>query len=299
MAKRYRMALAFLACLLAAATVACSSPPPQPTAELISVVGGPMRVAYGSDKDQYGLLHLPKGPGPHPVVVLVHGGGWQEANDLSYVEPLARSLAKDGVAVWNIEYRRLDGSDRWPSTLADVDDATEALGTVAQRAAGGRLDLDRVHLTGHSSGGHLAAWIAGRHTLPPDAPGAQPRIQPRSATIMAGVLDLDLAATIGKDIAVRQLLGGMPGRNPDRYEVASPINHLPIGVPVTAMHGTKDTTVNPAQSRNYVNAATEAGDPATLRLLDGVGHGDFANTDSRAWKEAKRVILDHIAADEL
>lgn len=297
MAKRFRLALASLACLVATVTVGCSSPPPQPSAELVSVANAPIHVAYGADTDQYGLLHMPKGPGPFPVVVLVHGGGWQEANDLSYVEPLAQSLANEGVAVWNIEYRRLDGSDRWPDTLADVDDATEALATVTQRAAGGRLDLDRVHLAGHSSGGHLAAWIAGRHTLPPDAPGAQPQIQPRSATIMAGVLDLELAATLGKDLAVRQLLGGMPGRNPDRYAIASPINHLPIGLPVTAMHGTADDTVNPVQSRAYVNAATRAGDPATLRLLDGVGHGDFANTGNPAWKEAKRVILDHIAAD--
>ena len=109
------------------------------------------------------------------MVVMVHGGGWLEDHDLSYFEPLSQSLADEGVAVWNIEYRRVGGTGGWPATLADVDDATDALATSVQEAAGGRLDLEQVHLAGHSAGGHLAAWIAGRHTLPPEAPGAQPR----------------------------------------------------------------------------------------------------------------------------
>lgn len=294
MAKWSRTALAVCTGMIAAAAVACSSTPAvSAVTEHVVTVGDPLRVEYGPAPDNFGLLHLPEGPGPHPVVVLVHGGGWLESNDLSYVEPLAQALADEGVAVWNVEYRRADG---WQNTLGDVDDATEALATTVQDAAGGQLDLDRVHLAGHSSGGHLAAWVAGRHTLPPGSPGAQPRIRPRSATIMAGVLDLSLAATSGQDRAVRELLGGLPDEHPDRYLIASPIKHLPIDIPVTAMHGTADKTVDPEQSSTYVAAATAAGDPATLHLLDGVGHGDFANVHGAAWPEAKRVILDHVEA---
>lgn len=256
-----------------------------------------MRIAYGEDPENFGVLHLPDSPGPHPVVVMVHGGGWLENHDLSYFEPLARSLTDAGVAVWNIEYRRVGGSGGWPTTLADVDDATEALATVVQKEAPARLDLDRVHLAGHSAGGHLAAWIAGRHTLSSDAPGAQPKVMPRSATIMAGVFDLSLAATAGHDGFVRQLLDGLPQEHPDRYEMASPINHLPIGLPVTALHGSADETVDPVQSRSYTEAANSAGDPAELRMIDGVGHGDFGNVDSPAWALAKRTILDYVADD--
>lgn len=255
-----------------------------------------LRLSYGADADNYGILHLPEGDGPHPVVVMVHGGGWLEDHDLSYFEPLAQSLADEGVAAWNIEYRRVGGTGGWPTTLADVDDATEALATSVQEAAGGRLDLQRVHLAGHSAGGHLAAWIAGRHTLPLEAPGAQPQIHPVSATVMAGVFDLRLAATAGHDSFVRGLLGGMPEDHPDRYAIASPIEHLPIGLPVTALHGTADTTVNPVQSRAYVETAQKAGDPAELRMLGGVGHGDFGNVDSPAWSAAKQVILDHVGS---
>ncbi|WP_424806967.1 alpha/beta hydrolase family protein [Rhodococcus sp. 27YEA15] len=258
-----------------------------------------MRIAYGDSPDNYGILHLPDGPGPHPVVVMIHGGGWQQDHDLTYFEPLARSLADEGVAVWNIEYRRVGGAGGWPTTPADANDATEALSTVVRDAAPGYLDLDRVHLAGHSAGGHLAAWVSGRHRLPPESPGQQPRIRARSATIMAGVFDLPLAATAGNDKFVRNLLGGFPREFPDRYRIASPIDNLPIGLPVTAIHGDADRTVDPVQSRNYVNAAKAAGDSAQLRILDGVGHGDFGRVDSPAWATAKQVILDHVAADNV
>lgn len=277
-----------------AAVSGCGGAPHGEAVEAHGAPPEPIRVQYAAGADNYGLLHLPDGEGPHPVVVMVHGGGWLEDHDLSYFEPLSASLAAEGVAVWNIEYRRVGGAGGWPVTLADVDDATEALATVVQDAAGDRLDLDRVHLAGHSAGGHLAAWIAGRHTLPPDAPGAQPQIVPRSATLMAGVFDLSLAATAGHDGFVRSLLGGMPEDHPDRYRIASPIEHLPVGSAVTAVHGTEDRTVDPIQSRSYVDAALAAGDPARLHLLEGVGHGDFGNVDSPAWQAAEQVILEHV-----
>ncbi|WP_068041853.1 alpha/beta hydrolase family protein [Nocardia speluncae] len=253
-----------------------------------------MKIAYGDHPDNYGILHAPEGEGSHPVVVMVHGGGWLEDHDLGYFEPLAASLAESGVAVWNIEYRRVAGDGGWPATLADADDATESVATVVQQAAGGRLDLGRVHLAGHSAGGHLAAWIAGRHTLGPGAPGAQPRVRPRSATIMAGVFDLALAVRRGHDEFVGGLLGGAPSEQPARYAVGSPIKHLPVGIPVVAVHGTADSVVDPVQSRSYVRAAQEAGDPARLAMLEGAGHADFGDIDSTAWATARAIILEHV-----
>ncbi|MDN5757222.1 MAG: alpha/beta fold hydrolase [Tomitella sp.] len=255
------------------------------------------KVVFGDDPANYGMLHLPAGEGPFPVVVMVHGGGWVQQQDLSYFEPLSESIAEHDVAVWNIEYRRVGGAGGWPTTLADADDATEALAGPVQEAAHGRLDLDRVHVAGHSAGGHLAAWIVGRHTLPPGSPGHQPEIRAQGAVIMAGVFDPALAATNGHDQFVRNLIGGLPEEYPDRYAVASPIEHLPIGTPVTAMHGTADETVDPAQSRSYVKAASAAGDRPRLMMIEGAGHADFGNIDSKAWAEAEQVILDQVDSD--
>ncbi|MFE3443612.1 alpha/beta hydrolase family protein [Nocardia sp. NPDC059180] len=256
----------------------------------------PIRISYGETDDNFGDLYLPAGNAVRlPVVVLVHGGGWEQVHDLSYVAVLAEDLAEHGVAVWNVEYRRVGGVGGWPTTLADVDDATESLATVVQERVGGRLDLRRVHVAGHSAGGHLAAWLAGRHTIDgTEAPGADPHVRLSSATIMAGVLDLRLAAINGHDRFVRDLLGGLPDQQPDRYQIASPIEHLPVGLPVTVVHGDHDGTVSPDQSRNYAAAAQSAGDPVTLRLIPGVGHADFGDVHSPAWVAAKTAILDRI-----
>lgn len=274
--------------LLASLVVSCSASG-DALAETSDIV---TKVSYGDDPANYGMLHLPAGAGPFPVIVMVHGGGWIQEHDLSYFEPLSRSLADHGVAVWNIEYRRVGGAGGWPTTLADATDATESLAGPVQEAAKGRLDLDEVVVAGHSAGGHLAAWIAGRHTLPIDAPGAQPTVTAKAAVIMAGVFDPALAATNGHDKFVRNLIGGLPSEFPERYSVAAPIEHLPVGIPVIAIHGTADDTVDPVQSASYVDAARAAGDPAELVTIEGAGHGDFSNMDSEAWHEAQQIILE-------
>lgn len=255
----------------------------------------PLRLKYGPENDNIGDLYLPdNGADSIPVVVMVHGGGWQQRYDKTYFGPISEAVADRGIAVWNIEYRRATGNYR--DTLADVDDATEALATTVQEASGGRLDLDRVHIAGHSAGGQLAMWVAGRHTLPASAPGSQPRIKPRSATIMAGVFDMARAANIGGDKLVPAFLGGMPDQVPDRYTVASPIVHLPIGVDVTAIHGDADKTVSVNQSTAYVEAARNAGDSAEAVLLPGVGHSGFVDSGSLAWSTTVDTIAAHAAA---
>lgn len=270
-------------------------PLPVPSPALVPALADPpIRVAYGPDKDNYGDLYLPNnGADSIPVVVMVHGGGWQQKYDMSYFGPISEAVADRGIAVWNIEYRR--GTGNYRDTLADVDDATEALATTVQHASGGRLDLDRVHVAGHSAGGQLAAWLAGRHTLPSSAPGAAPSILPRSATIMAGVFDMARAALIGGDKLVPAFLGGMPDQVPDRYRIASPIASLPIGTTVTAIHGDADKTVSINQSKAYVDAARAAGDPADLIVLPGAGHSDFVDRGSTAWTTTVDTIAAHAA----
>ncbi|MEV6561579.1 alpha/beta hydrolase [Nocardia sp. NPDC051756] len=259
-----------------------------------AVPGVPLRLAYGASPDMFGDLYLPTtGAAPYPVVVLIHGGGWSQNRTLDHVGPLAASLAQAGVAVWNIEYRRVNGVGGWPITLTDVDDAVRSLATVVNLRSGNRLDLQRVHLAGHSAGGQLAAWVAGRQTT-----GTERALNPiriRSATLMAGVLDLEFAVNNGRDGYVRKLLGGRPDDVPDRYRMASPIAHLPVGVRISALHGDRDTVVAPAQSRRYVAAAQRAGETADLQILDGIGHGEFADANSPAWAAARKTILEHVA----
>lgn len=282
-----------VAALLTGAALVVGYGPSEPEAPAAAVFdappgGAPLRIDYGPAADTFGQLYLPgAGREPFPVVVLVHGGGWSQYRNLSEAAPQAVALAAHGVAVWNVEYRRVNGAGGWPTTLHDVRDAVNALAGPVRDRVGGLIDLRRVHLAGHSAGGHLAAWVA--------AQPLDPAVRVRSATLMAAVLDLDFAVRNGRDRFVRGLLGGAPDEVPGRYHFASPIEHLPTGVAVTAVHGDADRVVSPDQSRRYVAAAERAGERTALHILRGAGHADFIDTASPAWQTAQAAILGYAA----
>src|SRR5260221_2132897 len=79
------------------------------------------RIAYGAGPSQFGELWLPAGSGPVPVAILVHGGCWQSSYGLDLMDPMGEDLQRQGIAVWNIEYRRLGESGRGhPGALLPV-----------------------------------------------------------------------------------------------------------------------------------------------------------------------------------
>jgi acetyl esterase/lipase len=122
------------------------------------------RISYGKDENQFGDLRVPSGTGPHPVVILIHGGCWKaDFATLRAFAPMADALKAEGIATWNIEYRRLSqpGSG-WPGTYLDVGKGVDYLRFIA---ADKKLDLSRVIVVGHSAGGHLAMWVAARSRL--------------------------------------------------------------------------------------------------------------------------------------
>jgi acetyl esterase/lipase len=141
-------------------------------------------VRYGRHPSQYGVLSLPGGPRPWPVAVVIHGGFWRTAYSADLASDLAEDLVRHGFAAWNLEYRRVsDDPDRggggWPATCLDVAAAVDLLAVTGQSLAAGRLGLSRVVAIGHSAGGQLAGWLAGRGSLPADAPGASPVVPHR------------------------------------------------------------------------------------------------------------------------
>jgi acetyl esterase/lipase len=224
----------------------------------------PEVVAYGPDPAQFLELTLPEGEGAAPVAVVLHGGFWRAAYGVELARPLAAGLAAAGWAAVAVEYRRVGAGGGWPQTCADVAAAFDVLADLAP----GRLDLTEVVVIGHSAGGHLAAWAAGRGRLPEGAPGAAPRVRVTAAVLQAGVLDLALAdeLRLGSG-AVRDFLGADPA--PEAWAAADPVRLLPTGAAVLCVHGAQDDVVPLAQSERYAQAAGAAGDAVEVRLLPG------------------------------
>jgi acetyl esterase/lipase len=232
------------------------------------------RHALGADPSQVADLHLPRGAGPHPVAVLLHGGYWQTKHGRIVTRPLALDLAARGWAAWNLEYRRLGtgrgGGGGWPMTFEDV-----AVGIDALADVDAPLDLSRVVLVGHSAGGQLALWAASRAQLPSGAVGAGPRVPASAVVALAPVTDLERAR-----VHAEALLGGTAQEVPERWVQADPVRAGAPGVPTLVVHPAADATVPVKRSRAYA-AATG------VELVETAGgHRDPIDPSSPAWAAA-------------
>jgi acetyl esterase/lipase len=238
---------------------------------------------YGPHASQRADLYLPAGPGPHQVMILIHGGSWHKRYGKVFMRGLAGDLLRRGWAVWNIEYRRVGAGGGWPNTFADVAAAIDHLAALEEE----RLDLDRVSILGHSAGGHLALWAAGRPNLPHGAPGAldgPPRVRPRRVISQAGVANLEDAYRRWHGGVVRDLMGGSPDQVPERYAAGDPIHLLPLDMPVLIVHGADDETVSIEISRSYVDAVRAAGGEAELVEIQGeAGHRAHLDPRGASW----------------
>ncbi len=241
----------------------------------------PRRYSYGSDPSQFADLYLPAGQAPGPVVVIIHGGYWRSTYGAELGEPLALDLAGRGYACWNLEYRRAGNGGGWPQTFEDVSAGIDLLASAASEHG---LDLGAVTALGHSAGGHLAVWAAGRAGLPQGAPGSGEPAVPLTAVVsQSGVLNLGQAHGLGlSDGAVENLLGTPPSADPERYRLADPMTAVPLSVPVYALHGEDDTTVPLSQSESYVAAAAAAGAAAELIQIPG-DHFAMITPGTQAW----------------
>jgi acetyl esterase/lipase len=210
-------------------------------------------------------------------VVLLHGGWWGPKYGADNLDSVAADLAGRGWAAWNIEYRRLGLGGGYPSTLEDVAAAIDYLATLEDISTG------RVVAIGHSAGGHLAVWAAGRSKLATGEPGAGPAVELAGAISLAGILDLGAAAheKIGNGAAI-DFMGGSPGEWPERYAVASPLSQVPIPAVVRCVHSRPDDRVPFAESVTYVAAAQATGQDAQLLEVNG-DHFSLADITSPTW----------------
>jgi acetyl esterase/lipase len=294
-------AIVLVLCALAAACplISARADTPMTAAEYLALphAVADKRIHYGPHESQFGDLWMPAGRGPAALVILIHGGCWRGAFDLQPVSSLASALRQAGLAVWSIEFRRVgEQGGGWPGTFHDVAAASDLVRALARDYP---IDLRRVIAVGHSSGGHLAAWLAARPGLPmSSAVYVADPIPLKATVVLAGIPDMAAAVTgplrrgdedcLQANIAV---MGGLPQEVPVHYQQGSPIQMLPTGVPQRNIVGPQDHPARLEQLSRFVQAAKDAGDSADLTVLRTAGHLDLVDPRAAEWAVIRRIIL--------
>lgn len=255
------------------------------------------RIEYPThDNDDSGQnwadLYLPAGEqrrGETPLVVLIHGGAWEAHLGAEVFNDLARDLAGDGMAVYNLEYRRVGSGGGYPTTFHDVARGLDHVAELGEQYP--QLSTEDELVVGHSAGAQLAAWAGTRHKIADDEVGSNPKFRPTRVVSLAGPLDMVYAAENGDDRIVR-VLGGTPQQVPKRYTAVDPIQNIDPATPVVAVHGTEDRMVAPANSQRYVEAVKARDGQAALVLRHGEDHVSLVNPNSATYPHIIRIITD-------
>ncbi len=229
-------------------------------------------------------LYRPAGLHNSPVLVALHGGGWQ-VGDRKFYRHWGDYLAKHGYAVFSIEYRLMKpGLKVWPGIVGDCKAAVQF---VRSNAAEFEIDPGRIALIGDSAGAHLAALTALAGDEPPFC-GLYPkdRYAETPAKVAAvigfyGVYDMlaqwehDLVSR-PRDPITEKLLGGPPMASRKVFFEASPLSYATLDKNSTRfllIYGREDDIVDTvSQSERFLTALKQAGFFARTIVVPGAGH---------------------------
>jgi acetyl esterase/lipase len=247
-----------------------------------------LALRYGPEDQPADLWLPPDAHGPAQLILFLHGGFWRAAYDRTHAGPLAEALSAAGLAVCVPEYRRVgQAGGGWPGTFDDVLAAVRQLPALVSEAVGGqgRVTTDRVVLSGHSAGGHLALWAAAQEI-------GLARPDSLAVVSLAGVCDLAGAYHLGLGQgAAGELMGGGPEEFPERYLAADPMAAVPVPASVVLIHGLTDDRVPWQQSESYATAASVAGGRARCVLLPDSGHFDVIDPLTPVWPVVQAEFL--------
>ena len=246
-------------------------------------------VKYGADALQLVDVWQPKGAGPHPAVVMIHGGCWQTAiAERDIMNWIAGDLRSRGVGVWNIEYRGVDRGGGYPGTYLDVGAAADMF-AVRRGEFGFGTDAPVV-VIGHSAGGHLALWLARRSglatgdALRPSTGSGQAELRVDLAISQGGLPDLRAQMTLpdhgcGNEASVA--MAGPTSEAPDFARTSPP--EMPKGsARELQFNNDLDSISPPSFGATY---------GAEMVTTPGEGHAELIAPETVSWGKQRAVIL--------
>jgi len=236
-------------------------------------------------------VNVPDGPGPFPIAILIHGGGWSHGDkggsnvpgDSADITPWFAPLTEAKFTWFSLNYR-LAPAHPWP---AGYDDVLAAIRWVRAHAAEYRGDPRRIVVFGHSSGGHYACMVGTETT-------ADVRVQAVVGCAPVTDFEYELPLRQGKWTALQNLLGCPEGFTPAalaRLAALSPVNRVRPGLPpFLLIQGDADRTIPLQETRNFLAKLQAAGVPAELRTVPGAPHRLLS------WAEHDPVWMDPVIA---
>ncbi len=270
---------------------------------LLAAVHGANAVTVQRDVpfDPSGRLHadvfLPDGPGPHPAVVLVHGGCFTGGSRRDRFGPSAEELARAGFVAATIDYRLAPGAE-FPAPVRDVKCALRWLKSRRDL----RVDGRRVGLYGFSAGGYLAAFAgATAGTGAYDEPACGPAVDDAVAAVVVAAGPTDWVRRCRADDmhgCAEAFLGttGTPDAPASLFRVASVTTHAAsVRAPFLLLHGEDDLQVPLEQAEELRDALMRAGKPVTFHVVEDGSHTLRVPPDAAA-DDTGRRILDFLRA---
>lgn len=276
----------FVSLLPALVLAETAKPAPKPV-QLPAGVRMERDLAYipEGDEAQRLDLYLPEAAPekPLPLVVHIHGGGWQGGN--KFPCPVTGMVLK-GYAVASVEYR-FSQKAKFP---AQIQDCQAAIRWLRANAAKYGIDPEKVGVVGGSAGGHLSALVGtagGTGTFPPIGGNEDQSDRVQAVCDIFGPADFTtVVKQAAEDKNVRNVfqfnspkdpysqLIGVPLETTEKSRAVSPVTYVSEDdPPVLILHGTHDALVPYAQSVQFAEALKAKGVPVWLQTLPGGGHG--------------------------
>lgn len=235
-------------------------------------------LAYGPHERNKLDVAVPKGDGPFPLLVWIHGGGWENGDKAGF-GAFAGQLAR-GYAIASINYRY----SKQAVFPAQIHDAKAAIRFLRANAKKYKIDGSKIGVGGGSAGGHLAALLGtsgGVKDLEGDASAKPDASRVQAVFDLFGPADLGTLSPAGaRPNPVTRLLGGDTGEKKLLAESATPQTHITKDdPPFLIFHGDQDKLVPVKQSEDLHAALTKSGVSSELVVVKGAGHGGagFAN----------------------
>ena len=220
-------------------------------------------------------LYVPTEHKNEPLIVFVHGGGWEHGDKAGdSINPNNLQLLWDGYAMASINYRLAAPGATWPSQLQDCKAAIRWLRAHASEYG---YDPNRIGAIGESAGGHLVAMLGATGKDKQFDAGENLDVSSEVSCVvdLFGVADFSLPMP-AVAANLKALFGGSPEEKPEAVRSASPIHHAHAGQPPTLIiHGDSDQLVPYHQSELLADTLEKVGAPFYLHTVVDGGHNPY------------------------